>query len=327
MKSKIIPTISMQGIWFERVPKLRSDIALPTPKFDEALIKLQIAGICATDLQILQGYYPFTGILGHEFVGKILAAPNAPERIGQRVVGEITISCDQCRECKKHQRPHCSNRSVLGILNRNGVFAEYTCLPLKNLHEVPSEIPNEIAVFTEPLAAALRIQQQVSFTQNQKVLLIGAGKLGQLIARSVSLTECELNVVARYPTQKELLSEHGIFSISESEIYPNYYDIVIEATGNERGLKLAQNAVKPQGTLVLKSTFSGNCQANLSPSVVKEINLIGSRCGPFDKALYAFEKKLINPSDLISKRFPLEEAGEALAFASTRGALKVLIEN
>jgi 2-desacetyl-2-hydroxyethyl bacteriochlorophyllide A dehydrogenase len=296
------------------------------PQHDEALVAVRLAGICGTDLELVKGYYPYNGILGHEFVGEIIQAPTAPLRIGERVVGEINISCGICDSCAKGLITHCKQRSVLGILNRHGAFAEYLCLPLKNLIKVPNTISDEAAVFTEPLAAALAIQKQVEILATDKVLVIGAGRLGQLIAQTLALTGCDLKVVARYEKQRRLLAARNIISITETEVQADY-DIVVEATGSIEGLTLASQIVRPRGTIVLKSTYKAKASFNFSQIVVNEIKLIGSRCGDFEPALQLLEKKLVDPTSLIDNSYPLSRGIEAFDFARQSGIFKVLLHN
>jgi threonine dehydrogenase-like Zn-dependent dehydrogenase len=215
---------------------------------------------------------------------------------------------------------------VLGITNRDGVFAEYTTLPIENLHRVPASVPDEAAVFTEPLAAALEIQQQTQIKPNDRVLLIGAGRLGQLIAQTLSLTGCDLRVVARHSHQQKLLTDRGIRLITEDEIQPRRWDIVVEATGSSDGFNLARKAIRPRGTLVMKSTYKGDMTINFSSIVVDELTILGSRCGPFAPALRLLEKKEVDPTVLIAKRFKLSEAVKAFEEAAKAGMLKVLLE-
>ncbi len=220
---------------------------------------------------------------------------------------------------------HCENRTVLGILNRNGVFAEYVSLPLENLHLVPDSVPDEAAVFTEPLAAALEIQQQVQIRPTDRVLLVGAGRLGQLVARTLALTGAEVQVVARHPLQKQLLRDCGIAVIEEADVQPRRYDVVVEATGSPAGFDLARRAVRPRGVFVLKSTYKGELTLNLSPLVVDEITIVGSRCGPFAPALRLLEKREVDPTPLIAGEFGLTDGLRAFEEAEKRGVLKVLI--
>ncbi len=314
----------MNALWLENNQISLRDVP-QSQKQNEALIKIRKAGICSTDLELVKGYYPYTGVLGHEFVGEVVEA-DEPSWIGQRVVGEINAVCNQCEQCLNGRPTHCENRNVLGIVNRDGVFAEYTSLPIANLHKVPALIPDEMAVFTEPLAAALEIQDQIQIKPTDRVLLIGAGRLGQLIAQTLALTGCDLRVVARHQHQKDLLKARGIQITSEDEIQPWRWDIVVEATGSPGGFSLARQAIRPRGTLVMKSTYKGEMSVNFSSIVVDEINIVGSRCGPFEPALRLMESKQVDPTVLIDSEYTLGEALKAFEHAAETGVLKVLIK-
>jgi len=327
----------MRVLWLENnkidlrdVPQQRTTKAVA----NEALIKIRRAGICSTDLELVKGYYPYTGILGHEFVGEVVSLTPSPlpegegqeVRVGDRVVGEINAVCNQCEQCLNGRPTHCENRTVLGIINRAGTFAEFTNLPIANLHRVPASVPDEMAVFTEPLAAALEIQEQINIKPNDRVLLIGAGRLGQLIAQTLALTGCDLRVVARHPHQQNLLKQRGIRIISEEEVQPWRWDVVVEATGSPGGFSLARQAIRPRGTLVLKSTYKGEMNVNFSSIVVDEINIIGSRCGPFEPALRLMESRQVDPTVLITAEYKLNDALKAFERAAEPGALKVLVQ-
>jgi len=314
----------MKALWLEN-NRISLNDALQPHKPNEALIKIRKAGICSTDLELVKGYYPYTGILGHEFVGEVVEAED-PSWIGQRVVGEINVVCNQCEQCLNGRSTHCENRTVLGIVNRDGTFAEFTTLPLANLHRVPDSVPDEMAVFTEPLAAALEIQQQIQIKPTDRVLLVGAGRLGQLIAQTLALTGCDLQVIARHAHQQSLLKARGIRIISEEEIQPWRWDAVVEATGSSSGFSLARKAIRPRGTLVMKSTYKGEMSINFSSIVVDEINIIGSRCGPFGPALRLMESRQVDPTVLIADEFKLDEALKAFERAAETGVLKVLVE-
>jgi threonine dehydrogenase-like Zn-dependent dehydrogenase len=314
----------LRSLWLEDQALSLRDIPIPD-KPGEALIRIRLSGICGTDLELLHGYYPFTGVPGHEFVGEVLKSPQQGW-VGKRVVGEINAVCGECFQCLNGRPSHCEKRSVLGILNRDGVHSEYTTLPLANLHSVPDSVPDEAAVFTEPLAAVLEIQQQVQIRPTDRVLLIGAGRLGQLIAQTLALTGCDLRVLARHPNQQALLESRKIEIISEREVRPRTWDVVVEATGSPSGFEWARRAVRPRGTLVLKSTYKGEMTVNWSPFVVDEITIIGSRCGPFAPALRLLEHGQVDPTILIADRYPLASALEAIATAQKPGMLKVLLE-
>ncbi len=319
----------MNALWLENNQlRLREDVPLPA-KPGEALVKVRLAGVCGTDLEMVKGYYPFTGIPGHEFVGEIVQSQETLDSglAGKRVVGEINASCGTCEQCRDGRPTHCENRTVLGILNRDGVFAEYVSLPLENLHLVPDSVSDEAAVFVEPLAAALEIQQQVQIKPTDRVLLAGAGRLGQLIAQTLALTGADLRVVARHPLQQKLLTERGIKLVDEADVQPWRYDVVVEATGSTAGFDLARKAIRPRGTFVLKSTYKGEMTLNLSPVVVDEIKIVGSRCGPFGPALRLLENREVDPTVLIASEFGLADGLRAFEEAEKRGMLKVVIRN
>ena len=314
----------MNALWLEDNRISLRNISQPR-KSNEALIKIRKAGICSTDLELVKGYYPYTGVIGHEFVGEVVEADDA-SWIGQRVVGEINVICGQCEQCLNGRPTHCEQRTVLGIINRDGTFAEYTTLPVANLHRVPDSVPDEMAVFTEPLAAALEIQDQIQIKPTDRVLLVGAGRLGQLIAQTLALTGCDLRVVARHANQQSLLKARSIKTITEQEIQPWRWDVVVEATGSPDGFTLARRAIRPRGTLVLKSTYKGDMTVNFSSIVVDEINLIGSRCGPFEPALRLMDSGQVDPTILIAAEFKLAQALKAFERAAETGVLKVLVE-
>src|SRR5215212_6684211 len=314
----------MNALWLENNKIDLRDVPQPREP-NEALIKIRKAGICSTDLELVKGYYPYTGILGHEFVGEVVEAEDV-SWIGQRVVGEINVVCTECEQCLNGRSTHCESRTVLGIVNRDGTFAEFTMLPVANLHRVPNSVPDEMAVFTEPLAAAMEIQDQINIKPTDRVLLIGAGRLGQLIAQTLALTGCDLRVVARHAYQQVLLEARGIRIISEEKIQPWRWDVVVEATGSPSGFALARKAIRPRGTLVMKSTYKGEMNVNFSSIVVDEINIIGSRCGPFEPALRLMESRQVDPTVLIMNEFKLDHALKAFERAAEPGVLKVLVE-
>ena len=315
----------MQALWLENNQISLRDVPQPK-KPSEALIKIRKAGICSTDLELVKGYYPYAGILGHEFVGEVIDAPDK-KWIGARVVGDINAVCGKCEACLNGRPTHCESRTVLGIVNRDGVFAEYATLPIENLHRVPDSVPDEMAVFTEPLAAALEIQQQIHIQPTDRVLVIGAGRLGQLIAQTLALTGCDLHVVARHSLQQNLLTARGIRITSEAEIQPRKWDIVVEVTGSFDGFNLARRAIRPRGTLVMKSTYKGDMNVNFSSIVVDEITVIGSRCGPFEPALRLMEKREVDPTVLIAEEYNLKDALKAFEKAAQPGVLKVLVNS
>jgi threonine dehydrogenase-like Zn-dependent dehydrogenase len=313
----------MKALWLENNQIALREIPQPK-KPNEALIKIRKAGICSTDLELVKGYYPYAGVLGHEFVGEVVSAPDSAW-VGRRVVGEINAACGKCEACLNGRPTHCETRTVLGITDRDGVFAEYTSLPLENLHRVPDSISDEAAVFTEPLAAALEIQEQIQIKPTDRVLLVGAGRLGQLVAQTLALTGCDLHVLVRHAYQKDMLAARGIKTVAEDEIQPRRWDIVVEVTGSPAGFETARKAIRPRGTLVMKSTYAGNININLSSIVVDEITVVGSRCGPFAPALRLLERREVDPTILISARYKLDDIVQAFDHAAQRGVLKVLI--
>ena len=306
--------------------QLVDDYPVPTPPPGEALIRVRMAGICNTDLELMRGYLSFAGVLGHEFVGEVVAAPDAPEWEGQRVVGEINVACGACPTCRAGRPTHCPHRTTLGIAERDGALAEYLTLPIRNLHPVPDAIPDAAAVFTEPLAAACEIPWQLHIRPTDRVVVIGDGKLGLLCAQVARLTGCDLVAVGHHEEKLALLARQDIATAADdAEVAPGA-DIVIEATGNPSGYAAARRLVRPRGTVVLKSTYHGALEADLTMAVVNEIALVGSRCGPFAPALRLLAQGLVDVQALISARYPLGEAEAALDHAGRRGVLKVLVE-
>lgn len=315
----------MLALWLEeRALRLRDDLPAPTPRPGEALVRVLRAGVCATDIELLRGYYPYTGVPGHELVGVVEDGPEALR--GRRVVGEINAACGACAMCRRRRPTHCEQRTTLGIRGRHGAFAEYVCLPADNLHLVPDHVSSDAAAFTEPLAAALEIQQQIAVRPGDRVLVVGAGKLGQLIARTLALTGCALEVVCRSQARRELLAAHGIAAVAADAIAPRGFDIAVECTGNPQGFDLARRALAPRGTLVLKSTYAGALTVDASSLVVDEITVVGSRCGPFAPALRLLAAGRVDVTALVSARYPLRQALAAFEHAQQPGALKVLVE-
>jgi threonine dehydrogenase-like Zn-dependent dehydrogenase len=298
---------------------------MPEPAPDEALIRVIRAGICNTDLELTRGYYPYCGVLGHEFVGIV---ENGPDRLlGNRVVGEINTACGHCHYCRTRHPTHCENRSVLGILNRNGAFADYIALPVANIHAVPDAVHTNTAVFTEPVAAALEIQEQVQIKPNHRVLVIGDGKLGLLVAQTLALTGCDLTAAGRHTEKLALLQNLGIATTLARAISERSFDLAIECTGNPDGFDLARRALRARGTLVLKSTYAGHLNINASGLVVDEITVIGSRCGPFERALSILAANQIQVEPLIQGSYRFEQGIDAFNHARKPGALKILLEN
>lgn len=315
----------MRALWLEnRHLSLRDDVPPPAPPPGEALVRVLAAGVCSTDLELTRGYYPFTGIPGHEFAGVVEAGPEPLQ--GRRVVGEINAVCHACEHCRAGRPTHCAHRTVLGIIGRNGAFADFLSLPAENLYIVPDHVPDDVAVFTEPLAAALQIREQVAIDEATRVLVVGDGKLGQLAARALALTGCRLAVAGRHRAKLALLEAAGIETIASEAVAPRSFDVAVECTGDASGFAIARAAVRPRGTLVMKSTYAGELTFNASSLVVDEITLVGSRCGPFAPALRLLGDGTIDPRPLIHARYPLTEAVAAFEHARRPGVLKVLIE-
>jgi threonine dehydrogenase-like Zn-dependent dehydrogenase len=288
-----------------------------------ALVKVHLAGICSTDLQILKGYMGFKGVPGHEFVGKVASGPK--EFAGRRVVGEINFGCGNCDACRRDLSRHCPNRCVMGILNADGAFAEYVSVPATNLHLVPENVSDEEAVFTEPLAAAFEILTQIQLNPGDEVLILGDGKLGNLCAQALRLTGAKVTALGKHADKLGLIKKAGIRTIELKDWQPRLFDVVVEATGSASGLELALGAVRPRGTLILKSTIAGNHQVSLAPVVINEINVIGSRCGPFPDALEALAAKQVSVTPLIEAVYSLNDGVTAFEHAARRGARKILI--
>jgi alcohol dehydrogenase len=307
--------------------RLARDYPQPVPGPGEALIQVRLAGICATDLEVVRGYRQFRGILGHEFVGRVIACsePDASGGeagwMGRRVVGEINIVCGDCWFCRRDLPTHCTSRAAMGISGHEGVFAEFVVLPLENLHPVPPDLPDEAAVFTEPLAAALQNLSLVHVRPGDRVAVIGDGKLGLLAAQVLATTCAEVTVVGRHPEKLELAAGWGL-NTGRPDVAQ---DMVVECSGDPSGLSAALELVRPRGTIILKSTYHVRPEVDLSRVVVDEIRLIGSRCGPFRAALGLLQSGRVEVTSLIEACYPLAEGLAALEHAGRRGALKVLI--
>jgi len=319
----------MECLWLQDGALSVRQIERPVPKAGEALVEVGLAGVCATDLELIRGYMPFTGVLGHELVGRVVTADADPAWVGRRVVAEINAACGSCPTCRAGRQNHCPNRTVLGISGLDGAFAELLRIPIANLHAVPDAISDEAAVFCEPLAAACRVTEQIRFEPGQRVALLGAGRLGQLIARVLAREPVELEVVARHAKQVALLARAGIEACGQDGLTDGWADVAVEATGKPAGFAQARRALRPGGSLVLKSTYApeaGPPEVDFSGLVVDEITLVGSCCGPFDAALDLLASGEIDPTDLIEACYPLADAIEALDHAGRPGAMKILIQ-
>lgn len=304
----------------------------------DVVVRTRLAGICSTDLQLISGYKGEQRlVLGHEFVGDVVDAPAGSPWLGKRIVGEINIGCGRCEMCTHGLAKHCPHRQSIGIMGRDGAFAEYFSLPSENLIAVPDDLPDEAAVFTEPLAAALQVPSQVHLLPEMRVVVIGDGRLGQMIAQVLLLHGCDVTVSGRHATKLAILAELGARthlaargaadSPTDDRDLPIGADVVVEATGSSSGFGTAARLVRPGGTLVLKSTYAGEATpVSLSELVVNEITVIGSRCGPFVPALRLLAQGTIRTAPLVSARYSLQDGLQALAHAGQPGVLKVLLE-
>lgn len=316
----------MKAVVFDKALRIE-DQPKPVASGRECLIRLLKAGICNTDLEMTKGYFGFTGVLGHEFVGIVESAPTA-SLVGQRVVGEINAACQTCDYCRKGLQRHCPQRTVLGILKRDGAFREFLTLPEENLHVVPDSISDEEAVFTEPIAAACEILDQVPIGPEHQVAVLGDGKLGLLIAMVLSVAGCHLTLVGKHSAKMNLVKDYPLQRLAApfTQNLDRSFDVVVEATGSPQGWESALQLVKPRGTVVLKSTFHGQIAFNPAPIVVDEITVVGSRCGRFEAALALLAEGKINPTRLLHESLPLRKAIKAFELAQQPGVLKIVLE-
>jgi len=289
----------------------------------EALIRVRVAGICNTDIEIARGYMNFEGVPGHEFVGVVEEA-DSTELLGKRVVGEINIPCGRCDLCNEGLGRHCPERTCIGIENHDGAFAEYMTLPEKNLHIVPDGMADDVAVFTEPTAAAFAILEQITPREHDRCLVMGDGKLGLLVAQ-VLAPHCDLKILGRSVRKLSLASGLGLDAVVAGRLEERDFDIVVDATGSKSGFEGALSLVRPRGTLVLKTTISGDVPVPLSRIVVNEITLVGSRCGLFKPAIEALQKGEVKVESLISGRYALEDFEAAFAEVQEHGVVKILL--
>jgi threonine dehydrogenase-like Zn-dependent dehydrogenase len=300
----------------------------PRPeKSGEALVRVLLSGVCNTDLEIVRGYAGFQGTIGHEFVGIVENAPGAPDLIGKRVVGEINAGCGECELCESGDSRHCPNRTVLGIVRRDGTHAEFLTLPPRNLLEVPDEITDEQAVFAEPLAAAYGICEQVEILPETRLAVIGDGKLGLLCAQSLALKSQNIFLVGKHLEKMRIAEKRGVetFLLDAAAKLNRSFDVAVEASGSESGFQTALDLLKPRGKLVLKSTFQGEPRWQAARVVVDEITIVGSRCGRFAPALELLKNKAVDVENMITEEFRLENGVPAMEWAAERGVLKVLL--
>lgn len=315
----------MKAAYFDGTKILLKD-DYPTPNLGEALIKVRLAGICGTDLEMIQGYASYTGVLGHEFVGEVVESANK-DLIGKRIVGEINAGCGKCQMCTTGLERHCSQRTVLGIYKRDGAFAQYLSLPEKNLHVIPDSISDEQAVFVEPLAAAFEIEEQLHIEKDSKIAILGDGRLAQLIMRVLRINHPNITCFGRHAKKLQLAEKIGIKTKTVISPHDEHaFDVVIEATGRESGFLDTMKLAKPRGIVVLKSTIASKNKLDLTPAIVNEITFVGSRCGPFRPAIQALASGVIHVDDLIDSVYPLDKLSDALDAARSSEKLKVLLK-
>jgi len=291
----------------------------------DTLIRVRQSGICATDLEIVKGYMGFHGVLGHEFVGQVVQSPDR-ELVGKRVAGEINVACGRCDLCLAGLANHCRDRTVLGIHKHDGAFADFVRLPAINLHVLPDSIDDDAAVFIEPLAAAFQVLKQIKLDGRRWVTVLGDGRLGLLVAQVLRNAGCPVRVIGKHPAKMALCEKWQIRSRPLADIVPRHdQDAVIECTGSPAGLELAVKMTRPRGTVILKTTGAAGAPVNLSPVVIDEISIIGSRCGPFREARAALAEKQVDVTSLIHRRMKLEQGVEAMELAGRPGVLKVIL--
>lgn len=297
----------------------------PAPQEGEALLRVHQAGICATDLQITRGYMNFRGVIGHEMVGTVARGP--VEWRGKRVACEINCVCRKCDMCQRGLSNHCRHRTVMGIVGRNGCFADFVAMPVRNLHALPDAVSDEEAVFVEPLAAAFQVLAQVPIERRTTVCVVGSGRLGNLVAQVLQTTECKLVVVGRNERKLELCEKRGIQTLHLRDAVPKHdKDVVVDCSGSPDGIRLALQLVRPRGTVVLKTTAAEGGTLNLASTVVNEVNILGSRCGPFPEAINALARRAVDVRPLISRTFPIERTIEAFEAARQPENVKILLK-
>lgn len=315
----------MRALVFDRDLSYREDYPEPEPSAGEALVRVLSAGICSTDIEIVKGYMGFRGVPGHEFVGVVEACRDA-ELVGKRVVGEINAGCGACAFCNGGLENHCPQRTVLGILGRDGAFAELLTLPAKNLHLIPDSIADEEAVFVEPLAAAFEITGQVAMEGEKSVCVLGDGRIGLLVSQVLSLTGCDVTVAGRHRDKLSILDARGLRTALAPDLEGRSFDCVVDCTGSPSGMEAAFGLVRPRGTIVVKTTVAGKRQIDLNRVVIDEVTIIGSRCGPFGPAIRALEERSVDVRPLVTRTFHLEQGIEAFGYAVRKGVLKVILD-
>jgi threonine dehydrogenase-like Zn-dependent dehydrogenase len=317
----------MRAVSFSGQNQCLTDREKPEPRPGQALIRVTMAGICNTDVELSKGYMGFSGVPGHEFVGVVEAAPDAPQWIGRRVAADINWGCGVCTVCLTTGSRHCPNRTTLGIAGWDGAFAQWLVAPTVNLHAVPDSVPDREAVFAEPLAAALEVSQQVHLTAKTRMAVLGDGKLGILIACALRHVCPGIVLIGKHAHKLDVAARQGVSTrlLAEKEERRERFDVVVEATGREDGLARAMDLVRPEGMIVAKTTVAGTTPLNLSRLVVDEISLVGSRCGDMALALHYLKERLVDVTPLIEAEYDLEDFPAAFARACRPGAGKILL--
>jgi threonine dehydrogenase-like Zn-dependent dehydrogenase len=314
----------MRALVYDGELRLERDYPKPEPAPGQAIVRVTKAGICNTDLELVKGYMGFGGVLGHEFVGVVESG--GPEWEGRRVVGEINLACGECTCCRAGMPSQCPNRTTLGINRHDGAFADYLQLPTANLHALPDTVSDDQAAFVEPLAAALQISERRQIMPSERVVVIGDGKLGLLVAQVLRLTGCHLRLVGHHDSKLVLAQGWGIETARAGDLGANLADVVVDCTGQASGFAASLDIVRPRGTIVLKSTYHGLPEADLTRVVVDEVSVVGSRCGPFEPAIRLLAAGLVDVEAMIQARYSLDDGVVALERAAQRGTLKVLLE-
>ena len=315
----------MRALLFDQSLSFQPRHPEPPEGLGDTLVRVRQAGVCSTDLEITKGYMGFRGVLGHEFVGEVVASADR-QLVGKRVVGEINVVCGRCDLCQSGLSSHCRARSVVGILNRDGAFADLVRLPAVNLHVLPAAVDDDQAVFVEPLAAAFQVLKQVKLDERKWVTVLGDGRLGLLVAQVLRESGAPVRVIGRHPDKLALCEKWSIRSRPLADVVPRHdQDVVVDCTGSAAGFETAMQMVRPRGTIVLKSTAAEGKPLNLAPLVIDEVNVVGSRCGPFREAIRALAEKRIDVASLIHRRMKLDQGVAAMELAGRPGVLKVLL--
>ncbi len=315
----------MRAIVVESGKVLVKDEPPPTPAAGDVLIKVRLAGICSTDLEIVKGYGGYSGILGHEFVGTVASGSTA--LANKRVVGEINCVCGKCDMCASGLSNHCRRRTVMGIQGRPGCFAEFVALPERNCVEVPDSVNDEQAVFAEPLAAAIQVTRQIKIETRMNVAVLGTGRLGLLVAQVLARTGCKLTAIGRNPATLAMMDKKRIRNVTVSDLKQwGDFDAVVECTGSPEGLPLALKLVRPRGMIVMKTTCAGRADADLTPLVVNEVTMVGSRCGSLHEAISMLARREVDVTSLITRQLPLAEGPSALSLAAEPAQIKVVLK-